>query len=497
MSEQGTENIRVAVRFRPEAVQNEKIIISPDQGLVTMGSHQFIFDHVFPCDSTQKEIFDTIIRPAIDWVSQGYNSTIFAYGNTSSGKSYTIFGPKENPGVVPRSCEALFSSINSNDQVAEANMKCSFLEIYRENIRDLLQEYSPIPEIELKIRQNSSKQVYVQGLLEKYVYSPQEILSIINKGTLQRVTASTSLNDTSSRSHAVLTLTLTQKFLDGSETVSKLNIIDLAGSENVGKSEAKGINLLEAQNINKSLSALGNVIYAITEKNRDHIPYRDSKLTFLLRDSIGGNSKTIIIATASMSYFETLNTLKFANRAKDIKNVPKVNRNESNSNLLKTIDLLNQKIAELEGKYEDSQIIVQAIEKVDNDLVSREMAFLRAKCERLEKRISGLELTIKKEEERCKSMKDIFEKQRTLAQTVSKDLYKERIRTCIFYHELEQYRVILGTLKEAVKTPNILEILISKAVVSKSPLYTECNLGLEDGFTSEILNTCTEIDSPL
>jgi kinesin family protein 5 len=176
-------------------------------------------------------------------------------------------------------------------------------------------------------------------------------MSVIKEGAAQRTTASTNLNNTSSRSHAVLTITLTQKLQDGSELTSKMHLVDLAGSENVGRSEVTGTTLAETQAINKSLSCLGNVIFALTEKGREHIPYRDSKLTFLLQDSLGGNSKTCIVCTATPSvtcYSETVNTLKFAKRAKEIRNIPKLNRSDSPVNLQRIIEQLQKRISELE-----------------------------------------------------------------------------------------------------------------------------------------------------
>lgn len=344
------ENIKVSVRFRPLNNEEKKnpISVSIKNNEIKLNSHIFCFDNVFSDKFTQDAIYGVIGDPCIEWILQGYNATIFAYGPTSSGKTYTMFGYGNEKGIIPKGCENLFKMIEKNENVVESTLKCSFVEIYKEQIRDLLSD----SDTNLKLREHDKKGVYIEGVIEKYVCSPKEILELINKGYLGRATGSTALNATSSRSHAVLTLTLQQSFINDQQTVSKLNFIDLAGSENVGRSEVQGIALAEAQMINKSLSCLGNVIYALTEKNREHIPYRDSKLTYLLRDSLGGNSKTFLIATASLSekcYSETLNTLKFSKRVKDIKNNPRINKKEGVEKLMTYIKELEDKIKILES----------------------------------------------------------------------------------------------------------------------------------------------------
>lgn len=479
------ENIKVVIRFRPpnkkeeKENQNEfKLNIDPDRGVIDISNsenskeNQFIFDKVFNEKTNQEQVFNEVAKNAVEWVCEGYNSTIFTYGNTSSGKTFTMFGhengKKELRGIIPRACETLFGIIDKKPDVVEATMKCSFIEIYREHIRDLLckdSEYNP----DLKIRQHETKGVYVQSLIEKFVYTPIDIIDAIKEGALQRSTASTALNSVSSRSHAVLTLTLTQSLLDGSATTSKLHLIDLAGSENVGKSEAQGTTLAEAQMINRSLSCLANVIYALTEKGREHIPYRDSKLTYILQDSLGGNSKTIIIATASpsfLSYSETVNTLRFAQRAKLIKNVPKVNKNESNSNLLKTIELLNARIAELESKCKDSEVVLQAVEQASED--NKETELFKARCLRLEDKIENFKKEKIENDKRLKEYDEVFDKQRTLAKKVAKDLCLERVAMFYVKTDLEQYRSIYNNIKE-ISNSKILELAVQNAkIISKS-----------------------------
>jgi kinesin family protein 5 len=438
------ENVQVVVRFRPfndrersdNSIEIDTVRDSlsiPDRNNV----HEFTFDHVFDGKVTQEEVYEKIARQAVESVCKGYNATIFAYGASGSGKSFCMFGNEnginKQRGIIPRSCETIFKNI-SKDMI-ETTVKCSFIEIYKERIIDLLNRVND----DLHIRQYE-KGVYIAGLTEKFVYSPEDILRTIADGTLQRTVSSTSVNNVSSRSHALLTITITQIGLDGSEIISKLNLVDLAGSENVGRSEAQGLTLQEAQNINKSLSALGNVINALTETGREHIPYRDSKLTYILQDSLGGNSKTIMIATASPAISvasETLNTMKFAKRAKQIKNAPKVNKNESNLNLLKTIEILNKKIELLEEKLADSQVIdMSANPGVINDAI-----LFKTRSNRWENKLVCLENELSGERERIKRLSELFEKQRKLSRVISKELIKERIRTHGITSELEQYKI--------------------------------------------------------
>lgn len=404
----------------------------------------------------------------------------------NSGKSYTMFGKhdsKVEQGIIPRACENLFQP-NSND-VLETNIKCSFLEIYRENIKDLLDKTKK----NIKIRCDPLKGVYVQGIVEKYVYNKEEILDTIKEGTTQRTIASTALNSVSSRSHAVFTLTIIQKLIDQSEIISKLHLIDLAGSENVAKSEVQGISLSEAQTINKSLSSLGNVINALTEKGREHIPYRDSKLTYLLQDSLGGNAKTILIATVSpsmLSYSETINTLKFAKRAKEIKNIPKINKNESVANLLQIVEKLNSKIVELENKCQDSEAIIQAVQQAESD--NKQLILSKTKCERLERKILFMEDENKRNIERIGELKQLFRKQRELARKVSKDLYKERIKNYSLGTEIEQLRFFYNSIQESINTPEILPHIINRTKIGVN-VYVD---NLEDDEQIEVI----EIDSP-
>lgn len=477
-----SENVKVIVRFRPTNRKEQKdsiVEIDTHRNGVSISSdserhvyQQFFFDRVLDTTSDQISVFNEVGKDGVDWLCEGYNFSIFCYGPTSTGKSYTMFGEAKSPGLVPRACERLFSLINQKEEVVEASLKCSFLEIYRERIRDLLDTSDDPPD--LKIRQSEIKGNYVQGLIEKHVYGPQEIMSVIKEGAAQRTTASTNLNNTSSRSHAVLTITLTQKLQDGSELTSKMHLVDLAGSENVGRSEVTGTTLAETQAINKSLSCLGNVIFALTEKGREHIPYRDSKLTFLLQDSLGGNSKTCIVCTATPSvtcYSETVNTLKFAKRAKEIRNIPKLNRSDSPVNLQRIIEQLQKRISELElelsvknaevpltGSNDD----IKLSEEFCRNQIEKETALFQMKNERLEKANTVLSIELEKEREKYANLQKLYERQRELVQTVADELCEMRIRCHELSSKIDEYRMITTTLLEAEKIPEILPLLLGR-----------------------------------
>lgn len=410
------ENIQVVVRFRPlhEKENSTGLEISDRSVIISErnSKHEFTFDYVLTGESRQVSVYNTIAKPAVESVCNGYNSTIFAYGCSGTGKTFTMFGDEDDLGIIPRACETIFR--NMNKELLNWSVKFSFIEIYNENIRDLLNHRNS----DLAIRK-CEKGIYIQGLTEKLVYGPDDILSSISEGSKQRSVTSTNVNSVSSRSHALLTITITQTGVDESEIVSKLNLVDLAGSENVGRSEVHGIALAEAQNINRSLSALGNVINALTEVGREHIPYRDSKLTYILQDSLGGNSKTIIIATVSPNVnvlSETISTLKFARRAKEIKNAPKVNKNESHINLLKTIENLNKKINILEHKLLDSEKINQGVDE----------EVMKSMIDKWENRINCLDSELEAERTRSKNLLELFEKQRELCINISRELVKEK-----------------------------------------------------------------------
>ncbi|KAF9347393.1 hypothetical protein BGX26_001096 [Mortierella sp. AD094] len=297
----------------------------------------FTFDRVFPWESKQKDVFDYSISTIVDDVINGYNGTVFAYGQTGSGKTFTMMGPsiddEETKGIIPRIVDQIFASILASPSTMEYTVKVSYMEIYMEKIRDLL---NPVND-NLPIHEEKNRGVYVKGLFEVYVSSISEIHEVMRRGGNSRMVAYTNMNAESSRSHSIFVVTISQKNLvDGSLKSGKLYLVDLAGSEKVGKTGASGQTLEEAKKINKSLSALGMVINALTDGKSTHVPYRDSKLTRILQESLGGNSRTTLIINCSPSSYndaETVGTLRFGTRAKSIKNKAKINQELSAAEL--------------------------------------------------------------------------------------------------------------------------------------------------------------------
>ncbi|KAL2900174.1 Kinesin-like protein KIN-5C [Bienertia sinuspersici] len=320
----------------------------------------FVFDKVFGPTSQQKDLYEQAITPIVNEVLEGFNCTIFAYGQTGTGKTYTMEGDgtraKSGPngelptgaGVIPRAIKQIFDTLEG--QNAEYSVKVTFLELYNEEITDLLapEEISKAAledrqKKQLPLMEDGKGGVLVRGLEEEIVTSASEIFTLLERGSAKRRTAETLLNKQSSRSHSLFSITIHIKEAtpEGEELIKcgKLNLVDLAGSENISRSGAREGRAREAGEINKSLLTLGRVISALVE-HLGHIPYRDSKLTRLLRDSLGGRTKTCIIATVSPAVHcleETLSTLDYAHRAKNIKNKPEINQKMMKSTLIKDL----------------------------------------------------------------------------------------------------------------------------------------------------------------
>uniref|UniRef100_A0A670XXI3 Kinesin-like protein n=1 Tax=Pseudonaja textilis TaxID=8673 RepID=A0A670XXI3_PSETE len=284
---------------------------------------KFVFDAIFDEHSTQREIFEDTTKTFLDGFLNGYNCTVLAYGATGAGKTHTMLGSPEDPGVMYLSMVELYNSIDRIKEEKHCAIAVSYLEVYNEQIRDLLVNSGP-----LAVREDPQKGVFVHGLTLHQPKSADEILQMLDYGNKNRTQHPTDVNASSSRSHAVFQIYLRQQDKTASISqnvrVAKMCLIDLAGSERASATKSKGTILREGANINRSLLALGNVINALADPKRknQHIPYRNSKLTRLLKDSLGGNCRTIIIAAISPSslfFDDTYNTLKYANRAKDIK----------------------------------------------------------------------------------------------------------------------------------------------------------------------------------
>ena len=367
--------VNVVCRFRPCDV-DKHLKVSKHHSFELMGGKSasmkrkggkdmmFHLDMIFNDLTTQEMMFQHVGQPIVHDVLHGYNATIFVYGQTGSGKTHSLFGDmsemtSQHRGIIPRSCQAIFDHFETAEDIEEVTIKCSFLEIYKEKLQDLLM---PDNKDQLKIRENKDKTIYVQGIHEEYVGSFDDVYDLLQIGFRNRVVASTKMNAVSSRSHCVLILKVKQTLKGGTVKESKVNFADLAGSEKVKKTGATGALLEQAKAINQSLSALGNVISALTTKGKKHIPYRDSTLTFLLQDALGGNAKTTLLVAASSEFYnyeETVNTLRFATRAKQMTNKVKINKVMSVAELEVVIAMLKQKLGKANSVISRLQSLVK------------------------------------------------------------------------------------------------------------------------------------------
>ncbi|KAI1774549.1 kinesin-domain-containing protein [Hypoxylon cercidicola] len=357
----GETNINVVVRCRGrnerEVRENSAVVVQTEgvkgklvelsMGPSALSNKTYNFDRVFSQAADQSMLYDDVVKPILEEMLGGYNCTIFAYGQTGTGKTYTMSGDMNDTlgilsdaaGIIPRVLHSLFNKLEMED--TESFVKCSFIELYNEELRDLISA----EDAKLKIFDDTSRKNHattvVQGMEESHIKSAAEGIKLLQDGSLKRQVAATKCNDLSSRSHTVFTITACVKRTgeDGEDYVSagKLNLVDLAGSENIQRSGAENKRAAEAGLINKSLLTLGRVINALVDHS-SHIPYRESKLTRLLQDSLGGRTKTCIIATispAKSNLEETISTLDYAFRAKNIRNKPQVNQKIKKMTLLR------------------------------------------------------------------------------------------------------------------------------------------------------------------
>nr|AEG74528.1 kinesin-2 motor subunit FLA8 [Dunaliella salina] len=365
------EAVKVVVRCRPlnskEKADGRQQIVDMDtkSGQVSLRNpaadsseapKTFTFDAAYDANCTQEQIFEQSAKSIVNSCMQGYNGTIFAYGQTGTGKSHTMTGqPGEQAGIIPRSFAHIFEGVEGSSDT-QWMVRASFLEIYNEEVRDLL---SKDPKNKLDVKEHKESGVYVKGLNAFVVKSVPELQNVLAVGDKNRSTGATQMNQDSSRSHSIFSITIegmdknAAANSEGHIRVGKLNLVDLAGSERQSKTGATGDRLKEATKINLSLSALGNVISALVDGKSGHIPYRDSKLTRLLQDSLGGNTKTVMVANmgpADWNYDETLSTLRYANRAKNIKNKPRINEDPKDAMLREFQDEIKRLKELLEGE---------------------------------------------------------------------------------------------------------------------------------------------------
>uniref|UniRef100_A0A8C5LZU9 Kinesin family member 27 n=1 Tax=Leptobrachium leishanense TaxID=445787 RepID=A0A8C5LZU9_9ANUR len=341
--------VKVAVRIRPllsrEILHNHQVCVRlvPHTKQIIVGKDRaFTFDFVFGKTSAQDDVYGSCIQPLLASLIEGYNVTVFAYGQTGSGKTYTIGGghvasvADEDNGIIPRAVQELFQNISEHHN-ADFTIKVSYIEVYKEELRDLLELETNVKDIH--IREDDKGNTVIVGAKECEVESADEVMSLLEAGSAVRHTSITQMNEHSSRSHSIFTISICQQRAKNSENAStvqiissKFHFVDLAGSERVTKTGNTGERFKESVQINSGLLALGNVISALADPKRKstHVPYRDAKITRILKDSLGGNAKTVMITCISPSssdFDESLNSLKYANRARNIKNKPIVNYN--------------------------------------------------------------------------------------------------------------------------------------------------------------------------
>ncbi|KAM9311022.1 kinesin-like protein KIF3A [Gastrophryne carolinensis] len=368
------DNVKVVVRCRPlnarEKAMGNKMAVNVDEIRGSIAVHKvdsmneppktFTFDTVFGPDSKQLDVYNLTARPIIDSVLEGYNGTIFAYGQTGTGKTFTMEGVRAVPelrGIIPNSFAHIFGHIAKAEGDTRFLVRVSYLEIYNEEVRDLLGKDQSQ---RLEVKERPDVGVYIKDLSGYVVNNADDMDRIMTLGHKNRSVGATNMNEHSSRSHAIFTITIecSEKGADGNMHVrmGKLHLVDLAGSERQAKTGATGQRLKEATKINLSLSTLGNVISALVDGKSTHVPYRNSKLTRLLQDSLGGNSKTMMCANigpADYNYDETISTLRYANRAKNIKNKARINEDPKDALLRQ----FQKEIEELKKKLEEGEEI--------------------------------------------------------------------------------------------------------------------------------------------
>ncbi|KAL8490065.1 hypothetical protein ACS0TY_025818 [Phlomoides rotata] len=423
--------VKVAVHIRP-LIGDEKlqgcqdcVTVQPGKPQVQIGTHSFTFDHVYgSTGSPSTSMYEECVAPLVDGLFQGYNATVLAYGQTGSGKTYTMGTSLKDGfqnGLIPKAMNALFRKIDTLKHEIEFQLHVSFIEIHKEEVRDLLDPSSANrPEMAngngakvnipgkppIQIRETSNGVITLAGSTECSVKTLKEMADCLEQGSLSRATGSTNMNNQSSRSHAIFTITVEQmrRLHPGNPNESNLNdcmteeylcaklhLVDLAGSERAKRTGSDGLRFKEGVHINKGLLALGNVISALgDDKKRKeglHVPYRDSKLTRLLQDSLGGNSRTVMIACispADINAEETLNTLKYANRARNIQNKPVVNRDPISNEMLKMRQQLEYLQAELCARgggvsFDEIQVLKDRIAWLEatNEELCRELNVFR------------------------------------------------------------------------------------------------------------------------
>ena len=409
-----------------------------------MEEKNFTFDNSFwshePEDehyAHQEDIYNALGEEFLDHNFEGYHTCIFAYGQTGSGKSYTMMGTPTQPGLIPRTCEDLFQRIESSvSPHISYTVRVSYFEVYNEHVRDLLAPPSQSSEKHpyyLKIRESPTEGPYVKDLTDLPVKNYAELLRYMRLGDASRTTASTKMNDTSSRSHAVFTIMLKQIHHDLStdsttERLARIRLVDLAGSERAKATEATGARLREGSNINKSLTTLGRVIAALADprhgrvhnggktRSKDVVPYRDSILTWLLKDSLGGNSKTAMIACIAPSdYDETLSTLRYADQAKNIRTRAIVNQDSVSA------AERDAQIMEMQNTIRELQVQVS----VANQAASERMNRSREAVSAADKSVGAMDDKLEEYQSKVERMQRMMEEERLVGESKIRQLVEQ------------------------------------------------------------------------
>ena len=518
-------NVKVYCRIRPEnekekqsgmkicitaSSENSVKILTESIGVDTgkdslknkLDNYQtFTYDGVFPPETEQEIIFNIVAKPLINSALEGINGTLFCYGQTASGKTYTMEGIHNDPkimGVIPRMVQYIFLLIEKANSEIEYSVKCQYYQIYNEKIQDLLD----IRKKDLAIREDKVKGIWVEDCTEIYVSSQEEMFAVFKEGSNNRTVSATNMNKGSSRSHSLFVVTLFQRnTITGSSKSGRIYFVDLAGSEKMAKTGIEGgTELKEAKNINKSLMTLGMVINSLTEGAK-HIPYRDSKLTRVLQESLGGNSMTNLVITCSPNFLnqgETLSTLRFGQRAKLIKNKVVANTQQSVKELLIKLKKSEEKIVMLEKIIQEKGVDINDLDKkkgnkTDNNykcekckLIAGQLNYV--KNELINSMAENDELTKYKEElcEEVKNKNDEIVKLNGIIQNIEFQLqgYKEENNN--YYNEVKKYiEKIMNhnkEMKNAIKNKDLSNIEKSFIIICKSNRNLIEKFGLPIGF---------------
>lgn len=435
MKEEINGDIQVVCRFRPlnskelqvsdslcaDILADDKTVsISQENGSPLL----FTLDYIFRPSTSQEEVYRISAKSIVEAVLEGFNGTVLAYGQTSSGKTFTMTGSiSDDPtyaGIIPRMIENVFDYICLADKNLEFTVKVGYCEIYMEKVKDLLDPSKK----NLKVHEDKLKGVYIGDLSENYVNTESEVSELMKFGSDNREIGYTEMNAVSSRSHAIFIVNISQTNIKNYSTkTGKLYLVDLAGSEKIAKTGAIGKRLEEAKTINKSLAVLGQVIMSLTDGKSSHIPYRDSKLTRILQDSLGGNSKTSLITTCSPSIFnleETISTLRFGVRAKSIKNKPKVNKEHTIPELKLMLAKAQQ---EIEAKNLKISLLQQELSHSGGQIVElyTEPHEIGIKFDDLQEEIETLKSKLEEETKTSAHLRNSLIQQENLSQEVALD----------------------------------------------------------------------------